>query len=130
MEWDATGWAALRFHSHFLLTLLLHTSAATAGKALLKLFSPEKSRPQLRYGPEAGDALAFRRVTALVYGEAPAGQVSAAQLRADVKGSCWEEKKDDDGNPAHMVTFDRNPAVFADVGGREVWKMLLKQLNT
>ena len=52
-------------------------------------------------------------------------------MRKEVEESCCS-----DGGPAEgggrqeMLTFDRNPALFADVGGPHLWRELSVRLRT
>ena len=41
----------------------------------------------------------------------------------------WGVGEDEEGRPVHMLTFDRNPLIFADVGGHRLWKLLLDKLR-
>lgn len=96
-----------------------------AAGMLPRAFSPEKSRPELRYGAIAGAPGELRRVVSVVYEE---GNV-CDQLRRVVRDSCWSEGCSEEGASLHMVTFDRNPAIFADVGGHQLWRTFLKRLE-
>ena len=100
-----------------------------ASPALPRAFCPEKSRPELRYGEQAGQGEHFRGVGALVHDEA--GEAACERMRKEVEESCCS-----DGGPAEgggrqeLLTFDRNPAIFADVGGPHLWRELSIRLRT
>jgi hypothetical protein len=122
-------------------------SPGCAATMLCKMFNPDVCQPHHRYGKEMGVGPPFRARAALVYEgthgadePAPPGP-SAEVMRRETMESCWrdggvaeEEEDEDEGlvrsrRQVHMVTFDRNAPMFADVGGVGAWRVLLAALG-
>lgn len=101
-----------------------------ARSSLLKAFNPEKCRAELRYGDRAGKGAEFRRVAATVYADSRGpGEAEAARRTLRELVGFSDSGRDEEGKTQHQLTFDRNPAVFAEVGGREAWKELLRAIG-
>ena len=99
---------------------------STAAPMLLGAFNPEHCNAPLRYGAEAGAGAAFRGVAATVYKD----RQELSALEKFLRQACYRDGGlDDDGRAVHMLTFDRNPLIFADVGGHLQWKILLGKLR-
>ena len=74
----------------------------------------------------------IRAIARRVYDDArdESGRSLAKAVLRDVKESCWRDGGvTEDGRSRHLVTFDRNAAIFADVGGPRVWQVLLATLG-
>lgn len=126
---------------------------ALAAPRLLRSFSPEVSQPANLYGDEAGTAHALRALVRTVYDDddgSSGGRVGVGAGRPSTDlwlewmqsvgyrdESGQDEDETDDaptasGRPRprrHLLTFDRDPAVFANVGGVDAWRLFLNQLN-
>lgn len=102
-----------------------------AGHMLDKGFHPERCGAKHRYGDEAGDGDVMRRQAAIVYEAGrPKGDGLAPRMRDAIKLACWgEDEYDEEGNVLHRFSFDREPELFDDVGGVELWKDLNAQLK-
>ena len=100
-----------------------------------KAFNPEMCHPEYRYGEEMGRGELMRAVTSLVYDPAPKDEAprlpSADAVRRETIESCWRDGglSEDGQRQQHMFTFDLNPAIFAHVGGPQVWRVLLAALG-
>lgn len=108
---------------------------AEAARMLAKAFNPEKCHPEYRYGEEMGRGEPMRAIASLVYDPAPKNEAprlpSADAVRRETIESCWRDGglSDDGQRQQHMFTFDLNMAIFAHVGGPQVWRVLLAALG-
>ena len=54
----------------------------------------------------------------------------AAETAARIASACaGDDSTDDEGFALHAFTFDRDPSIFDDVGGVELWKRLNEHLK-
>lgn len=101
---------------------------SAAGEQLDKAFNADRCRATARYG-EAGTSGAFRRCAALVY-EGEGGDGLAATLAGQIGTACWgDDERDGAGLVQHRFSFDREPAIFDNVGGVEAWRELNQRLK-
>ena len=103
---------------------------AAAGM-LDKGFHPEKCGAVHRYGEDAGDGSEIRRLATVIYeAGVPGGDSLADRMRDGIKLACWgDDEYDDEGNVRHRFSFDREPELFDDVGGVDLWKQLNEELK-
>jgi hypothetical protein len=108
-------------------TALLQAAAGMLDKG----FHPEKCGAVHRYGEDAGDGAEIRRLATVIYeAGVPGGDSLADRMRDGIKLACWgDDEYDDEGNVRHRFSFDREPELFDDVGGVDLWKQLNEELK-